>query len=133
MSIPGKISLIRFLTTVMILSFISCSKGSDEEKDTQAPVITINTPNNNQVFNGSQSITITGLVTDNKYIREIHIEITNLATGEEYLHVHIHPATATSSFNQSFALQSGNNYRIRVLADDSATNSAVQKVEVSCN
>lgn len=133
MKIPIKIKLIHFISAVVIISFLSCSKGSDEEKDTQAPVITINSPSNNQVFNGSQAITIAGLVSDNKYIREIHIEITNLTTGQEYLHVHIHPDTATSSFNQSFTLQSGINYRIRVLADDSALNSTVQKVEVSCN
>lgn len=125
--------MLRTFTAILILFCFSCSKSPGDDKDTQAPVVTINTPTNNQVFTGTQTITITGLVTDNKYIKEIHLEITNLATGQEYLHVHIHPDTSTSSFNQNFTVQPGITYRIRVIADDPSTNSSTQKVEVSCN
>lgn len=118
---------------LFVLLMAGCSKNSDDKKDTEAPAVTLNTPFNNQIFNGSQSINIAGLVTDNKYIKEIHIEVTNLNTAEEYLHVHIHPDSYTSSFNQSFYLQRWTSYKIRVIADDGSSNSTIQKVEVICN
>lgn len=112
---------------------VACSKGSGKEKDYEAPVVTLSTPANNQVFTGGQNITISGMVTDNKYIREIHIEITNLHTAAEYLHVHIHPDAASFTFNQAFAIQAGIAYKIRVIADDASTNSAIKTAEITCN
>ena len=119
----------------LFLLFLSgaCSKGSGKEKDSVNPVITLNTPTDNQVFTGGQNIVISGNVTDNKYIEEIHIEITNLVTAQEYLHVHIHPNAGTFNFNQTFAAQAGISYRIRVIADDAATNSIAKIISVSCN
>lgn len=113
--------------------FFSCSKGSSEEKDHEAPVVTLQTPVNNQVFTGGQNIMIAGTVTDNKYIKEIHIEITNLVTAAEYLHVHIHPAASSFNFNQAFTIQTGISYKIRVIADDASSNSAVSSAEIVCN
>ncbi|MBL7742686.1 MAG: DUF4625 domain-containing protein [Chitinophagaceae bacterium] len=123
----------RHLLLYTVLFFISCSKGSSGEKDREAPVVVLHTPVNNQVFTGGQNIMIAGTVTDNKYIKEIHIEITNLATAAEYLHVHIHPAASSFSFNQAFAIQAGISYKIRVIADDASSNSAVSSAEIICN
>lgn len=117
----------------LIVLFFACSKGSGEEKDYEAPVVTLNTPSNNQVFTGGQSIMIAGSVTDNRYIKEIHIEITNLANATEYLHVHIHPDGSSFNFNQAFTIQAGITYKIRVVADDASTNSAVKSAEIACN
>ncbi len=121
------------LWPVFIVLFFACSKGSGGDKDYEAPVVTLNTPANNQVFTGGQSIMITGSVTDNKYIKEIHIEITNLVTAAEYLHVHIHPDASSFNFNQAFTIQAGTTYKIRVIVDDASTNSAVKSAEIACN
>jgi hypothetical protein len=119
--------------SLLLLFFFACSKPSEEDKDREAPAVTLNTPTNNQVFTGGQNIMITGEVTDNKYIREIHIEITNLTTAQEYLHVHIHPATKSFVYNQAFTIQAGINYKIRVIADDPSSNSSIKSAEISCN
>lgn len=111
----------------------SCSKTPEEEKDKQAPTIDLFRPADQEIFNGSQNLLITGAVSDNKYIKEIHLEITNLITAEEYLHVHIHPNAASFNFSQNFTLQKGISYKIRVVADDASSNSTVKKVEIACN
>lgn len=122
-----------YVWSILIVFAIACSKGSGKEKDYEAPVIMLTAPADNQVFSGGQSIMITGTVTDNKYIEEIHIEITNLANAIEYLHVHIHPGTNTFTINQAFTIQAGIAYKIRVIADDASTNSTVKSVDISCN
>src|SRR5689334_13195269 len=119
--------------SILLLLMIACSKGSREDKDYDPPVLSLNTPVNNQVFNGTQSISISGSATDNKYIKEIHIEITNLVTAEQYLHIHIHPDANTYTFNQSYNIEAGIAYKIRVIVDDASSNSTSKSVEISCN
>jgi hypothetical protein len=72
-------------------------------------------------------------VTDNQYISKVHIEISDLTTDAEYLHVHIHPASKSYAYNQTFAAQSGTSYKIKVIAEDPSANTFSKQVEVSCN
>lgn len=123
----------RCLLPCLLLVFAACSKSGGSEKDTEAPVVTLNSPANNQTFTGSQNITIAGSVTDNKYIKQIHIEITNLVTAAEFLHVHIHPDAVSFNYNQSFTIQPGISYKIRVTADDASSNSSIKYAEIICN
>ena len=110
----------------------SCSKRSGE-KDYEAPVVTHTSPVNNQVYPTGQTINIQGTVTDNQSISQVHIEITDLNSGAEYLHVHIHPASKTYAYNQTFAVEPGINYKIKVIAEDPSANVSSKQVEVSCN
>jgi hypothetical protein len=119
--------------SIPFLFLLSCSKKSGEDKDNEAPVVIINTPTSGQVFNGTQIIMITGAATDNKYIKEIHIEISNLATGQQYLHIHIHPDSNTYTFNQTYNIEAGVAYKIRVIVDDASTNSTAKSVDITCN
>jgi hypothetical protein len=118
---------------ILLLFIVACSKGSGGDSDKESPVLVLNTPVNNQVFNGTQSISISGTATDNKYIKEIHIEITNLVTAEQYLHIHIHPDANTYTFNQSYNIEAGIAYKIRVIVDDASSNSTAKSVEITCN
>jgi hypothetical protein len=128
---PVSIKNIALLIT--LLTTLSCSKNSDKQKDQDAPVIQVTTPLNGHIFTAGQTMQITGSVTDNKYIKEIHVEITDLITAQEYLHVHIHPASAAFNFNQGFLVEAGKQYKIRVIADDPSSNSSIKSVEVSAN
>ena len=123
----------RSLLPYLLLILTACSKGSVNNADHDAPVITLTTPVNNQSYNSGQSIMISGNATDNKFINQIHIVITNIVTGVEYLHVHIHPNTSAFTFNQSFTPQAGISYKIDVIVDDASTNSSAKSVQVSCN
>lgn len=110
----------------------SCSKKSGE-KDYEAPVVTHTFPVNNQVYSTGQAINIQGTVTDNQYISQVHIEITDLNSGAGYLHVHIHPTSKTYAYNQTFAVVPGTSYKIKVIAEDPSANVSSKQVEVSCN
>ena len=120
------------LLLLTLAIFVTCSPAS-EDKDKEAPTINLYTPQDQQGFTGSQTILISGSVKDNQYIKEIHIEISNQLTGEQYLHVHIHPDSAESTFNQNFTIQTGIVYSIRVIADDANSNSSVKKIQIACN
>ena len=54
-------------------------------------------------------------------------------SGAEYLHVHIHPESKSYAYNQTFAVEAGTSYKIKIIAEDPSANSASKQVEVSCN
>ena len=121
-----------FIFSTICILVSSCSKKSGE-KDYEAPVITHNSPANNHVYSTGQIINIQGVVADNQYISQVHIEITDLNSGAEYLHVHIHPESKSYAYNQTFAVEAGASYKIKIIAEDPSANSASKQVEVSCN
>jgi len=63
----------------------------------------------------------------------VHIEISNLNTGAEYLHVHIHPTSKSYAFDQLFTVQSGIEYKIKVIAEDASANTFFKEIEISGN
>ena len=123
-----------FLLLLSLLVFaISCSKNSTGERDIILPIITITSPTNAQTFTNGQTINITGTITDDNYIAETHIHVTNILTGSLLMDVHLYPAAASATFNQSFTAAAGINYKIQVIAKDRAVNEGRASVEVSCN
>lgn len=122
-----------FILIFSLWVLTGCSKNSSGEKDTVLPVVTISTPTNGQLFTAGQSIAISGTVTDNEYIAEIHIHVSNNNTGALLMDVHLYPASNSTSFNQSITAATGVNYKIQVIAKDRAVNEGRATVEVSCN
>jgi len=124
--------LFLFLTIVAV--FISCSKKSNGDKDTQLPLITITSPLINQVYTSGEHINIAGSVSDNTSIAEVHIHVTNNATGVKYLDVHLFPGTSmTPFFNQDLTAVTGTNYKIEIIAVDRSANEGRLSILVSCN
>lgn len=105
-----------------LLLLAACSKKNDQPADTAKPVISINSPFNGQTFTAGQPIPISGTITDNQYIAEVHIHVTNNLTGTLLMDVHIYPAAATASFNQSITASAGVEYKIQVIAKDKNVN-----------
>jgi hypothetical protein len=123
----------RYLLLPFIVVFAACKKDAATAKDTELPVITITAPVAGQVFTAGQPIIINGSITDNNYIAEVHIHVSNTGTGALLMDVHVYPAAATASFNQSIMAVAGVNYKIQVIAKDKAVNEARSTVEVSGN
>jgi hypothetical protein len=123
----------RLVIICAIVSFIisGCSKDTAAEKDTVLPVINISNPSNGQVFTPGQSIQITGSITDDKFIAEIHIHVTNSNTGTLLMDVHLYPNGSSATFNQAITAVAGVNYKIQVIAKDRAVNENRSSVEVS--
>jgi hypothetical protein len=109
--------------------FGSCSDKDNDDKE--APVITLTTPTDNQVFSAGE-IKIKATIADNAYIGQVHVEVYNASTGDEITHVHIHPASKTYALDYPVTLQSGIGYKIKIVADDPAANTSSKQVEISC-
>jgi len=122
-----------FFLLLVLITGISCSKGTAADKDTVSPVITINSPLTGQNFTPGQTIQISGSVTDDKYIAEIHIHVSNTNTGALLMDVHIYPTGSSATFDQPLTAVAGINYKIQLIAIDRAVNETVSSVEVSCN
>ncbi len=123
---PLRFSL--FLLTLLT----ACGKPA-AEKDKIFPVVSISSPANGQNFTPGQPIPITALVTDETYIAEVHIHVSNTNTGELLMDVHEYPAGKTGNISQSITAVAGVNYKIQVIAKDRAVNETNSTVLVSCN
>lgn len=123
----------RYILLLTCLAGLQCSKNSATDNDKTPPVISITSPVNNQVFSSGQTMNVTGAVTDNDYIAEIHIHIYNNNTGAKLLDEHIYPGSNTASLSRSIVVSSGINYKIDVIAVDKAVNETRQTVFASCN
>ena len=119
---------------ILLLIFVAaCSKDPATANDITAPVITLNSPSANQVYTAGQPINISGSITDNNYIAEVHIHVSNTNTGALLMDVHLYPAGSTATFNQSLSAVAGVNYKIQVIAKDKAVNEGRSTVDASCN
>jgi Bacterial Ig domain len=121
------------ILAIFVTLLISCSKNSTGEKDTVPPVINLTSPVNGQIFTAGQLIQISGSITDNNYIAEVHIHVSNLNTGSLLMDVHLYPGNSNATFNQSITAVSGINYKIQVIAKDREVNEASATVNVSSN
>ena len=122
---------LRFSLFLLTL-FSACGKPA-AEKDKIFPVVSISSPANGQNFTPGQPIPINALVTDETYIAEVHIHVSNTNTGELLMDVHEYPAGKTGNINQSLTAIAGVNYKIQVIAKDRAVNESRASIEVACN
>ncbi|MBL7722587.1 MAG: hypothetical protein JNK27_00490 [Chitinophagaceae bacterium] len=123
-----------YLSQLLILLLLAgCSDKNSADNDTELPVVTISSPVAGQVFTNGQQINIAGTITDNKYIAEVHIHVSNTNTGMLIMDVHLYPGSNSTTFNQPLTAVTGVNYRIQVIAKDRAVNEGRSTVDVSCN
>ncbi len=125
------------MKTILILIFLlfmiaGCGKTATEQ-DKIYPVVTISSPASGQVFTAGQSIPITASITDETYIAEVHVHVSNTNTGELLMDVHNYPAGKTGTISQSITAAAGVHYKIQVIAKDRAVNETNSTVLVSCN
>ncbi|RYF90647.1 MAG: DUF4625 domain-containing protein [Chitinophagaceae bacterium] len=118
-----------FLFLLACVVMVSCSEK--ENNDKEAPVVTLSSPTNNQVVSPGE-LRVKGMVTDNSYISQIHVEVHNAANAE-VLHVHIHPTSKSYALDQPVMLQAGVKYKIKVIVDDPSANTTIAQVDISCN
>lgn len=111
----------------------ACSKNKGGSDDKQLPVIQLSSPANNQIFTAGQIVNITGTITDNDKIAEIHIHISNNNTAQLLEDIHRFPSAASYSLDESFTAQTGITYKIQVIAIDKSGNQQIQTVMVTAN
>jgi uncharacterized lipoprotein YajG len=121
------------LVVIALMALVTgCSKNSSKD-DKQAPVVTISTPMSNQRFNAGQTVSITGTVTDNEKLAELHVHISNMITGALLVDIHRYPSASSYTLNETFQVQAAITYRIQVIAKDNSANEGRASVEISTN
>ena len=126
--------MVKKVLSAFVIAFLlsNCGKPA-AEKDKVFPVVSISSPAAGQVFTPGQLIPINAEITDETYIAEVHVHVSNTNNGELLMDVHEYPAGKTGTIRQSITAVVGVNYKIQVIAKDRAVNETRQSVEVACN
>ena len=116
-----------FMPCILIVILLSCKKS-----DETPPVITMISPNENQIFTSGQSVTVKASITDDTGIHMIHLIVTD-NTGGHLIHMEEHFDGRNYNLNKSFSVQSGKTYTIHIDAADHADNITNKEFLVSSN
>jgi hypothetical protein len=114
----------RLLLPLLVFCLTACKKT-----DTTAPVITLLSPADNELFTAGTLVHVQAKIRDNNAIHMVHVMVHNAATGAEVLHFEEHIDASSYDVNETFTVASGITYAIEVEAIDHAENEA--KVEIS--
>ena len=112
-----------FLCALVLIT--SCSK------ETNRPLMRIISPFNNQVFTSGETVNIRGTISDDTQVHDLHMTITNTSTGTQIMHLNEHLDTQVYTLSQSFIVQAGNSYTIKIEADDHSSNTTGIQLVVS--
>lgn len=126
--------MVKKVLSAFVIAFLlsNCGKPA-AEKDKVFPVVSISSPVAGQIFTPGQLIPINAEITDETYIAEVHVHVSNTNNGELLMDVHEYPAGKTGTIRQTITAVAGVNYKIQVIAKDRAVNESRQTVEVACN
>ena len=126
-----KITIVVFLIQIVLL--FSCKKEAGPDPDIIAPVVTITSPTNNQIFDGASTVNVEAMITDNSKLEEIHLEILNKATNTLYTHEHFMPTGSSYHLTSSFQLPSQAEFEITIEGVDETGNHEEASVTISAN
>jgi hypothetical protein len=124
----------RILLVACISLVLGCKKNEVPEKP--VPVITVNTPAENQHYVKGDTIRITGTITCTTELIEVAVHMTNVTTNFEFFHDH-HSGVNTTSYN--FSSKYGipdlikATYKIEIEGNDKDGNSTTKEVLVTVN
>ena len=131
----------------MILTGLSCSESGavgenqngnhiNDPEDKTAPLLTINTPAADQIFNSGNTMSIAGNITDDLGLYRGSIRITNDANGEllKQQAYEIHGVVSYNfSINYTPIVSVASNYTITISFEDHGQNSTTKTVKVKVN
>jgi hypothetical protein len=133
-----------FIITTSV-TIMSCSKGGTANDtdlhivnltDTIPPILEINTPLPNQVFTGSNTINVTGKITDESGLYRGSVNIVNDANGdvlkEQLYEIH---GILSYNFNVAYtpSVTTVSNYTVTVSFEDHGLNTTTQSIKVKVN
>ena len=95
--------------------------------------MTLQSPVDNQVFTAGETVAITGTLTDNKLLAEVHVHISNLVTGVLLVDIHRYPTTSTYALAETFQVAAATQYKIQVIAKDNSANENRATLQISGN
>lgn len=134
------------MVSLTAVALLSCSKGGsgtddpgnhiNNPNDIVPPVITVNSPVPDQVYNSGNTISISGRVTDDLGLYRGAIRIINDATGatvkEQLYEIHGLPAY-DFNVNHVATVTGVSNYTVSVWFEDHGYNSVTKTVKIKVN
>jgi uncharacterized lipoprotein YbaY len=119
---------------LIALLAVACLAACKKDKgDTEKPTITIMTPTANQQFTPGQVVNISATITDNDGLHEIHLFVTNKASGADVVHMAQHVDVKTYNLNNTFTAGAGITYVLKFAATDHSGNHTESQLEVKAN
>lgn len=122
-----------FYSLLLIFLAAGCSKKNSSGEDRTVPVVTLGSPVPDQSFASGQNIAITGTITDNEKIAEVHVHISNSDNGDLLVDIHRYPGTGSYTLNETFTIPGTGTYRIQVIAKDNSANEGRATVNIRGN
>ena len=111
-----------------LLLLAGCKKS-----DTTAPVITITSPDNNQVFAGGETVMLKATITDDQSIHMVHVTVLDNFTAGHVVHSEEHTDSKSYEVVESFLAIAGRSYTIDVEATDHGDNITTKQLTVSAH
>lgn len=116
------------LAFLLLFFAVACHK-----RDETAPVIQRVSPNDNAIFQGGESVSIKGTISDNEGIHMVHIMVFDKSDYSHVLHFEEHFDAKTYQFNKTFTAEKGKAYSIYIDASDHSENISKEELTVSAN
>lgn len=110
-----------------------CSKNSKLDNDREDPVVTVTSPADNQSFTAGSTFNVTGTITDNNRIVQVHYHFSNLENGQLILDVHRYPGSSQYTIAENIQMPATGQYRLQIIARDNAGNEGRQTIVVNGN
>lgn len=123
----------RILVFIFILFLSACAKDPATENDKEAPIIKLFSPVEAHIYSPGQNIKIAGTITDNNYIAEVHIVLSNNTAGGEILHAHLYALGDSTSFEHDIPAIAMTEYKVVITAIDRSRNESYSRTIFTCN
>ena len=116
------------ILTIVLLS--ACSRSGQLEDDRSAPVITLQSPAENAEFPVGSTAAISGQLSDENRIVQVHLHISSLETGQLLMDIHRYPGSSAYDLDENFQVPATGEYRIQAIARDNAGNEGRQTITI---
>jgi hypothetical protein len=120
--------MLKLFSILTVIVLFGCKKS-----DTMAPVITVTSPMENQVFPGGTTVMIKASITDDNSIHMVHVIVLDKLTDGHVVHSEEHTDSQSYEVNQSFLAIAGRSYSIEIEATDHGDNVSSKELTISAN
>lgn len=122
---------------ILVFAFFGLVAGCTKEKVTvPLPVISINTPANNQHFVKGETIHISGTITHSKVLTEVAVHMTDQGTKVEFFHNHFSGGNMlTFNYDSNYIVPDNtkSTYKVEIEATDLDGTIASREITVTTN
>ncbi len=102
---------------LLSVSIVSCKKETEEEEPAANAVITINTPNENEVYAYGDTVKITGTIAADAEMHGYNVRLVNLSSGMNILNQGYHEHGSSFIVNESWKNSVSDTTQMKIIID----------------